>query len=96
MVSNSFNIFSLTERITFHDLSPTPHKERGKQRKRTIRDPLLTGQDNLKIVEEAHKKCLKKEELEKEKTKVVKEYVRNRGRGRGRGGKRGSVDNPKL
>ena len=97
-----YKSISFTGRISFHDLSPTPHKERGsKQRKKTIKDPLLTGEENLKIVADAHQKTLKKEELEEEKNKIVKQYVKNRQRGRGRGRARGVkrggyINNPKL
>ena len=50
---------------------------------------------------DAHQKTLKKEELEEEKNKIVKQYVKNRQRGRGRararGVKRGGyINNPKL
>ena len=54
----------------------------------------------MKIIESAHEKSLKKEQLEEGKSKVVKEHLKNKnasargGRGRGRGGK--IVDNPKL
>ena len=65
----------LTERISFHDLYPTPHKERGKKvRRKIFTDPLITADENMKIIESAHEKSLKKEQLEEEKSKVVKEH----------------------
>ena len=91
----------MTERILFHDLSPTPHKDRGKKvRRKIFTDPLMTADENMIIIESAHEKSLKKEQLEEEKSKVVKEHLKNTnasGRGRrdrGHGGK--IVDNPKL
>ena len=91
----------MTERISFHDLSPTPHKERGKKvRRKIFTDPLMTADENMKIIESAHEKSLKKEQLEEEKSKVVKEHLKNKNasargrRGSGCGGK--IVDNPKL
>ena len=89
----------MTVRISFHHLSPTPHKERGKKvRRKIFTDPVITADENIKIIESAHEKSLKKEQLEEDKSKVVKEHLKNKNargrRGRGHGGK--IVDNPKL
>ena len=87
----------MTERISFHDLSPTPHKERGKKvRRKIFTDPLMTADEDMKIIESAHEKSLKKERLEEEKSGHLKNKNASArgGRGRGRGGK--IVDNPKL
>ena len=90
--------FTFTERISFHDLSPTPHKERSqKTRRKTFKEHLLTGEENMDIIKNAHERTVMKEKLEEEKTKIVKEYVKKkkaRGRGRGRGGR--IIANPKL
>ena len=59
---------------------------------------MITADENIKIIESAHEKSLKKEQLEEDKSKVVKEHLKNKNargrRGRGHGGK--IVDNPKL
>ena len=60
----------------------------------------MTAEENMTIIESAYEKSLKKEKLEEEKSKVVKEHLKKmnasaRGRRRrGRGGK--IINNPKL
>ena len=83
---------------------PPLHTRRGvrKQEERLSKNSLLTGEENMDIIKNAHERTVMKEKLEEEKTKIVKEYVKKkkargrggRGRGRGRGGR--IIANPKL
>ena len=38
----------------------------------------MTADENMKIIESAHEKSLKKEQLEEDKSKVVKEHLKNK------------------
>ena len=58
-------------------------------RRKNFKGHSIAEEENMKIVEAVHEKALRKEKLEEEKTKVVKEYVWNKnarrdGRGRSR------------